>query len=124
MRTLILTIISILLLTGCISPYEEGPRITMRSKKNNLTGRWSQVYNNVVDEDVVYDFQRNNRLIISFDDFATDYNFEMRWRFGSRGDLILEYDYDELNVDVVLLTQNEMVWYDEVSGTRTTFQKE
>ena len=123
MNAAIIYIILTVLLVGCISPYEEGPRVTLRSKKNNIVGTWVPVEYENQGVEYTYTFQRYNDLTLDYNFDGVPYQFEMEWRFGSQGDLVTDFYNDKLDIDIVLLTENEMVWFDEITNVRTTFYK-
>jgi hypothetical protein len=74
-------------LTSC-GKYEEGPSISLRSKKARITGEWKmvkQMYNgtevalSAEEKNVVLDIQKDGKFLVK----TTGFSFEGTWEFSS-----------------------------------------
>jgi len=123
-------IISLALIIGAMSlnsckKYEEGPGVSLRSKKARITGEWKLVkhtddgidYSEGLDtEKVIYNFEKDGAVTISFnDENGAVETFQATWEWGaSKESVEISFNFFGLSstekYPIVKLTNKEMIW--------------
>lgn len=126
LTTLLLAVVMVLGSTSC--KYEEGPAISLLTKKARITGEWT-IEKTIepdgtidTDHDLVYTFEKDNTGKISSSSFTGDIQFS--WELIDNKEKIqISIDGFDTQAETILKLKNKEMWVKDSDNYQTHFQK-
>lgn len=113
---LIAALVLVINISSC-GKYEDGPAISLRSKKGRLVGEWEVVDIQGVgnlDGDLILEFEKEGDFTLTYDYGSYSYNQEGEWSFEDNKETIeIELEDEREDWEIKRLTNNELWFEDE-----------
>ncbi len=126
-RKFFIVVVAVILLfnfSSC-SKYEDGPVMSLRTKKARLTGEWElqEIDGNKYIYDAIWEFEGDGDFEYNYEEGDVILKGEWTWEEGKE---IIEIDYDDagkVEMEILRLTNTELILENE-SGDEYEFEKE
>ena len=114
---LMAAVIIILSFSSC-KKYEDGPRLSLKSKKARLVGEWEVVdvenARGFEDGSIILEFDKDGDFTFSYEFFGYDYSFDGDWEWEDNKEVIqVEIDNSNTEWEIMRLTNSEFWFEDE-----------
>lgn len=120
-----LTFILSLGLTSC-EKYEEGPSLSLLSKKQRMTGTWLVVENDgdEVEEDLTYSMEADGDITMTYRDGNASFSFDGQWDFAEDKDHIFTEFGDDIDKFKIIRLKNKELILENQDDERIVFEKQ
>jgi len=119
-------------ITPSCKKYEEGPGISLKSKKGRITGVWKstkdvdidgKVYLTDANDKATMEIKKDGTLIINSNDPTFPFSFSGTWAFANKKEFIeIKFGNDISKSEIILLKNKEMGFKD-ADGYKSYYEK-
>lgn len=117
-----LTFILSLGLTSC-EKYEEGPSLSLLSKKQRMTGTWLVVENDDDNDELTYTIDSDGSITMTYRDGNASFSFDGQWNFSDDKEFIFTDFNDDVDKFQIIRLKNKELILEDDDGDRTVFEK-